>query len=99
MIGGVLLVDGLKHDLISINQLCDKDNFVTFSSSECRIFITKFDQTIFTSSRNRNTYIVNLNKIPSNDVCLLSMDYESWLWNKIIAHIHMEHLNKLVHKD
>ena len=28
----VYLVDGLKHNLLSVSQLCDKDNLVVFTS-------------------------------------------------------------------
>ena len=31
----VLLVDGLKVNLISINQLCDQDLFVKFTNDRC----------------------------------------------------------------
>ena len=31
----VLLVKGLKHNLLSISQLCDKGNTVTFNSNSC----------------------------------------------------------------
>ena len=31
----VYLVDGLKHNLLSVSQLCDKDNLVVFTSNRC----------------------------------------------------------------
>ena len=36
-INDVLLVDGLKHNLLSISQLCDKGFKVSFESSLCII--------------------------------------------------------------
>ena len=36
-IDGVYLVDGLRHNLLSVSQLCDKDNLVVFSSKQCLI--------------------------------------------------------------
>ena len=33
----VLLVDGLKHNLLSISQLCDEGNIVTFEYDKCII--------------------------------------------------------------
>ena len=33
----VLLVDGLKHNLLSVSQLCDKGFSVTFNSQSCLI--------------------------------------------------------------
>ena len=31
----VYLVDGLKHNFLSVSQLCDKDNLVVFTSNRC----------------------------------------------------------------
>ncbi|VFQ72920.1 unnamed protein product [Cuscuta campestris] len=36
-IDNVLLVKGLKHNLLSISQLCDKGNRVTFDSKSCTV--------------------------------------------------------------
>ena len=36
-IDDVLLVDGLKHNLLSISQLCDKGYIVRFESNMCII--------------------------------------------------------------
>ena len=33
----VLLIDGLKHNLLSISQLCDDGNIVTFEHVKCII--------------------------------------------------------------
>lgn len=78
IIGKVLLVERLKYNLLSIIQLCDKGNNVNFNSSGCRVTKSKSNKTLFTSSRSGNTYAVNLDKIPSNDVYLLSNEDEYW---------------------
>ena len=44
-IDGVYLVDGLKHNLLSVSQLCDKDNPVVFTSSRC--LVVNMDKEIF----------------------------------------------------
>jgi len=36
-IDGVYLVDGLRHNLLSVSQLCDKDNIVVFTSNRCSV--------------------------------------------------------------
>ena len=36
-IENVYLVDGLKHSLLSISQLCDKGNRVVFDSHSCLV--------------------------------------------------------------
>ena len=33
----VYLVDGLKHNLLSVYQLCDKDNLLVFTSNRCLV--------------------------------------------------------------
>lgn len=99
MIGEVLLVKALKHNILSISQLCEKGNNATFDSSGCRVIKSKSNKTLFTSSRSVNTYIVDLNKSTSNYVSLLTNKDGYWLCHGRIAHIHTDHLNKLVCKD
>jgi len=36
-IADVYLVDGLKHNLLSVFQLCDKDNLVVFTPNRCLV--------------------------------------------------------------
>ena len=36
----VYLVDDLKHNLLSVSQLCDKDNLVVFTSNRCLVVNT-----------------------------------------------------------
>jgi len=36
-IDGVYLVDGLKHNMLSVSQLCDNYNLVVFSSKQCLV--------------------------------------------------------------
>ena len=42
-----LLVDGLKHNLLSISQLCDKGFKMIFESSHCIIKDSQNDKIIF----------------------------------------------------
>lgn len=95
----VLLVNGLKYNLLSISQLHDKGNNITIDSFGWMVIKSKSNQNIFTSSRSGNTYIANLNKIPLNDICILINEDESRLYHKRVAHINMDNLNKLVCKN
>jgi len=36
-IDGVFLIDGLRRNLLSVSQLCDKDNLVVFTSNHCLV--------------------------------------------------------------
>ena len=48
--------------------------------------------------RINNVYLLDISS-PCSIGCLLSKHDESWLWHRRIAHIHMNHLNKLIPKD
>ena len=43
-------------------------------------------------------YLLDISS-PCSIGCLLSKQDESWLWHRRIAHIHMNHLNKLISRD
>ena len=43
--------------------------------------------------------MIDLNQKQNHDQCFLSKDDDPWLWHRRIAHINMEHLNKLIPKD
>lgn len=88
-IGEVILVVGLKYNILSISKLYDEGNNITFDSSRCMVIKSKSNQTLFTISRSRNIYTVNLNKISSNNVCFFRNEDEFRIWHKRVAHIHM----------
>jgi len=48
--------------------------------------------------RINNVYLLDTSS-PCSIGCLLSKRDKSWLWHRRIAHIHMNHLNKLISKD
>ena len=51
MIENVVLVDGFKHNLLSISQLCDQGFKVIFDDSSCNILDDKTDACILSGSR------------------------------------------------
>ena len=54
----VLLVDGLKHNLLSISQLCDDGNIVTFEHDKCTIKTKEYEEIRFVAQHHRNMYIL-----------------------------------------
>lgn len=69
IIKNVLLVNGLKHNLLSITQLCDKGYIVIFKSSKC---VVKHESSIiFVGQKHENIYIVDLNDLLANVYLLL----------------------------
>jgi len=98
LIHDVLFVDGLKHSLLSISQLCDKGYQVTFNPNMCEIRMPKSQEVLLIGKRINNVYLLDISHFASIG-CLLTKHEESWLWHRRITHIHMHHLNKLTSKD
>jgi len=98
-IENVLYVEGLKHNLLSINQLYDKGYKVNFKSHGCTISNDCSGKVLFTGKRVNNIYLLDILETDSSNECLLSRSDESWLWHRKLAHIHTNHLNKLKSKD
>ena len=57
IIKNVLLVDGLKHNLLSISQLCDKGNKVIFNKDVCTIESIKDNKALFIGQRIENVCV------------------------------------------
>ena len=63
----VLYVDGLKHDLLSVSQLCKDGHKVTFSEKGCIIRSVETGKLIGTGKRNSyNLYVLSEQ---SSNVC------------------------------
>ena len=100
-IESVLLVKGLKHNLLSISQLCDKWCKVVFESSNCEVIDINRNKTILTGHKLGNIYIFDLNDLSSCKVkCLAAMNTdESWLWHRRLGHIIKNILSKVFKND
>jgi len=99
IIKDVLLVDGLKHSLLSLSQLCDKGYKITFEPNLCLITNSKSNESVLVGKRVNNVYMLNVSCITSSMNCLLTRNDESWLWHRRLGHIHMPHLNRLGSKE
>ena len=64
-IENVLLVRGLKHNLLSISQLCDKGYKVIFEADHCVILDKISNEIKFFRKRHKNIYLIDLKKILS----------------------------------
>ena len=95
LIENVFLVDGLKHNLLSISQLCDKGFKVIFESSHCIIKDSQNDKIIFMGHRNENIYTIDISKYESHNRCFSSMHDESWLWYRRLGHVNMNLITQL----
>ncbi|XP_063942640.1 uncharacterized protein LOC135150307 [Daucus carota subsp. sativus] len=102
IIDNVALVKGLKHNLLSISQLCDRGHQVWFSTEACVISDKKDNKVVLTGNRKGNVYIADFNSTSADSLtCLFSkasLD-ESWLWHKKLSHLNFKAMNDLVRKD
>ena len=100
IIENVLLVDGLKHNLLSISQLCDKGNKVIFDKNMCTIENIKDDKTLFIGQRIENVYVFKIDDVePTNGTCLSAMNDNGWLWHRRLGHAHIDLISKLAKKE
>ena len=102
IIESVALVDGLKHNLLSISQLCDRGNEVWFTKEACVISDKTTGNILLTGNRKGNVYVADFNSTSSEEMtCLFSKACaeESWLWHKKLSHLNFKAMNLLVKKN
>src|SRR4029078_4508615 len=96
----VYLVKGLKHNLLSISQLCDKGLLVKFTQKECSVIDSVTQEIRFSCQRSGNIYTVRLLNSSINLSCLKAAIHDdSWLWHRRLGHISMRTIKKLASKD
>src|ERR1043165_7347684 len=75
----VLLVKGLKHNFLSVSQICDNGCRVTFDSISCIVIKVEDNSTILVGQRVDNIYIIDLDSPTNvNFSCLASFNDDSW---------------------
>ena len=70
MIEDVILVDGLKYNLLSISQLCDKSLRVIFDDSTCDGLDKKINTCVLFSFQENNVFIIDMLHLEYNATCL-----------------------------
>ena len=69
----MLFVEGLKHNLLNISQLCAKGLKVIFESDYCTIHQKDYKEITLKGMKHNNIYLVDLdNASSSNITCLLA---------------------------
>ena len=59
----VLFIDGLKHNFLSVSQLCDIGNKVTFYPKNYFVSSLYKDKIIFSGERVDNVHVIDLKKL------------------------------------
>jgi hypothetical protein len=88
----VLLVEDMKHNILSVSQMCDQGHKVTFDSQKCEIRKEGSGKLVATDVRTSSNIYV-LSEIGNEKFCLGKED-ESCLWHRRMGHMHFDNLVK-----
>jgi len=89
----VQYVEGLKHNLLSISQLCDNGFEVIFKPNICEVKKVSTRNIFFTVSRKKNLYILYLDDL-ATESCFMSINKDKWIWHKT-GHVSMKTISKI----
>lgn len=93
----VYLVDVLKHNLLSISQLCDTRFDVLFNKIICTISNKEKNITII-GDRVENFYVLNNVDFPTL-TCLTAVANDPWIWHRKLGYASMHIIeNLLIHE-
>ena len=99
-IENVLLVNGFKHNLLSINQLCDKGHKVIFECMSCQVIDVKTNMLVSIRYRHGNVNVVYVDNLSSGNVYLMARKKdESWLWHRRLGHASKHVISKFYQND
>ncbi|GKA46874.1 retrovirus-related pol polyprotein from transposon TNT 1-94 [Tanacetum coccineum] len=93
----VAYVNGLKHNLISISQLCDANFKVLFTKTQGTIYNQK-DEVVLIAPRRRYVYVIDMSSYNSkSNACFYAKASPSinWLWHKRLSHLNLKNINNL----
>jgi hypothetical protein len=83
----------MKHNLLSVSQMCDQGHKVTFDSQKCEIRKEGSGKLVATAARTSSNIYV-LSEI-GNEKCCLGKEDEIWLWHRRMGHMHFDNLVKV----
>jgi len=87
-INNVWLVDGLRHNLLSISQFCDSGYDVMFDKRNCTVINKSYKSIVFKGKGRKNVYKIDFSELANQKVvCLLSENDKKWLWHRRLGHV------------
>ena len=102
VIDNISLVEGLKHNLLSISQFCDKGYDVLFMKEKCLITNKKDEKLALKGVRKGNLFIADLASASTGEVNYFygkASSEDSWLWHKRLYHLNFKTMNSLVKRE
>ncbi|GJV36887.1 retrovirus-related pol polyprotein from transposon TNT 1-94 [Tanacetum coccineum] len=101
VISRVYYVEGLGHNLFSVEQFCDSDLEVAFRKHSFYVRDTDGVE-LSKGSHGSNLYTISVeDMMKSSLICLLSKAFKnkSWLWHRRLNHLNYGTINDLARKD
>ncbi|KAI3692682.1 hypothetical protein L6452_32503 [Arctium lappa] len=94
----VAYVDGLKHILLSVSQLCDNGLDVMFKKQYYYLFKEDTTTELLRAKIRGDLYLMHFKSINKYEkLCLVSSkNEEAWLWHNRFCHLNFHTLDKLV---
>nr|GEW29277.1 retrovirus-related Pol polyprotein from transposon TNT 1-94 [Tanacetum cinerariifolium] len=97
----VAYVNGLKHNLMSISQLCDANFKVLFTKTQRTIFNQNNEVTLI-APIIIDVYVIDmLSYNEESNACFFAKASYSvnWLWHKRLSHLNFKNINELARKN
>nr|GEV52291.1 integrase, catalytic region, zinc finger, CCHC-type, peptidase aspartic, catalytic [Tanacetum cinerariifolium] len=99
-INRVYYVEGLNHNLFSIDQFCDANLEVAFRKSTCFVRDLQGND-LLTGNRGSDLYTISLQELTSSTpLCLMAKatPTQAWLWHQRLSHLNFDYINLLLKK-
>jgi GAG-pre-integrase domain len=96
IITNVYLVEGLNFNLLSVSKFCDNGYHITFNSNVCHFIDSSTNKLLYQRKRDKSMYYLYLSHFEFGETCLSVMASDSWLWHRILGHVSMDSIKKLV---
>ena len=99
LIENVIVVGGLKHNLLSISQPCDRDFKVIFDDLSCNVLDRKTNVCVLSDFHENNVYMIDISNLHCNATCLNAFNEDSRLWHRRLGHVSFDHLFRFNNKE
>nr|GEW25428.1 ribonuclease H-like domain-containing protein [Tanacetum cinerariifolium] len=97
----VAYVNVLKHNLISINLLCDANFKVLFTKTQGTI-LNQNNEVALITPRRRDDYVIDMSSYDEeSNACFFpkASNNVNWLWHKRLSHLNFKNINKLARQN
>nr|GEY08502.1 retrovirus-related Pol polyprotein from transposon TNT 1-94 [Tanacetum cinerariifolium] len=94
----VAYVNGLKHNLISISQLCDANFKLSFTKTQGTILNEKV-KVVLIAPRRRDVYVIDMSSYNTDNNAYFyakASPSVNWLWHKRLPHLNFKTINNLL---